>query len=133
MGKNPAQKAKTETKEKVAPKKVTAQKAPSKKKLEVSAASSESLHCAIAKCKRPYRAKSYCNVHYKKWKRGEYGLARYKTCGFTDCKKPIVVNRFGLCEDHYQSKYVKGEVAPKAAPAQKPAAAPSAEDKTSAA
>ena len=23
--------------------------------------------CKIEKCKRPYRAKGYCNVHYKKW------------------------------------------------------------------
>lgn len=32
--------------------------------------SREEKRCKIEGCKRPYRAKGYCNVHYKQWRRG---------------------------------------------------------------
>lgn len=75
--------------------------------------------CKIASCKREYRAKGYCSAHYKQWKNGAFGLARYKTCSDFECRKPMVMNRHGYCEDHYQNYYVKGMSVAKAAPAEK--------------
>ena len=59
--------------------------------------------CSIDGCKRPYRAKGYCNVHYKKWRRGEMDgvLARYRTCSEENCKKPTF--KKGMCEQHYSA------------------------------
>lgn len=56
--------------------------------------------CAVEGCKRPYRAKSYCVTHYKRWRRGELEghKARYKLCNKEACKKPS--GRHGLCEEH---------------------------------
>jgi hypothetical protein len=83
--------------------------------------------CKIKDCKRPYRAKGYCNIHYKKWRTGELGKARYKTCGNEGCRKPL--SKFGMCAEHFEawmkskkSAVVVAEVAPAA-----PAAAPAAE------
>ena len=42
--------------------------------------------CKVEGCKRTYRAKGYCNVHYKKWRRGELeAKPRYKTCCEENC------------------------------------------------
>lgn len=76
--------------------------------------------CQIQNCQGEYKAKGYCRKHYKAWRQGEYGVARYKTCGET-CRKPKALNRHGFCEEHYQNYFVKGMEAPKAAPAEKPA------------
>lgn len=88
--------------------------------------------CKIEKCKRPYRAKGYCNVHYKKWRQGEYGKARYDTCRNESCRKPE--KQSGLCEEHWNAKVAKkmtaaGAAAPapaaaSPAPAANPEAAP---------
>ncbi len=59
----------------------------------------EAKTCKIKDCKRPYRAKDYCNVHYKKWRQGEFGKIRYKTCSNESCKKPMLQK--GMCETHY--------------------------------
>lgn len=84
-------------------------------------------------CKRPYRAKGYCNVHYRKWRRGELETkSRYRLCGEENCKKPTF--KGGYCEPHYtawlaskKSEAPKPTAAP-AAPAPAPApAAPAAE------
>ena len=64
--------------------------------------------CKIEGCKRAYRAKGYCGTHYKKWRRGEYGRARYKECYEEGCRRQSVYNRQGYCEEHYQQFYVKG-------------------------
>jgi hypothetical protein len=75
--------------------------------------------CKMKGCKRSYKAKGYCKTHYRKWRHGEYGHARYKTCKDMGCMKPMAKNRHGYCEDHFQNYYVKGmEVAkvPVAAP-----------------
>lgn len=79
-------------------------------------------HCKVGSCKREYRAKGYCNVHYKKWRQGEFGMARYKVCGDMECRKPMAMNRHGYCEAHYQNVYIKGV---KAAP---PVEAPKKEE-----
>jgi len=56
--------------------------------------------CRMDGCKRPYRAKGYCNVHYRKWRRGEMeSPGRYKICGEENCKKPMF--KKGMCEAHY--------------------------------
>ena len=62
--------------------------------------------CQVKGCKRPYRAKGYCVTHFKEWRRGELGKARYRRCKKEGCNKPMV--RRGLCAEH---------VAPKAAAA----------------
>ena len=87
-------------------------------------------HCEVKSCKREYRAKGYCNAHYKKWRQGEYGHRRYTSCATSACNKAQGKNRHGYCEDHYQSYYVKGVAVAKevAAPA-----APKKEEKTAAA
>jgi len=88
--------------------------------------------CSVEGCKRPYQAKGYCNVHYRKWRRGELDKKpRYNTCGEENCKKPTF--RKGYCEQHYSawSASKKPQVAA-AAPAVSPEApkteAPKAEE-----
>ncbi len=59
--------------------------------------------CSVEGCKRPYRAKGYCNVHYGKWRRGEFGKhQRYKICSKEGCRKPMV--RWGLCQEHFEAQ-----------------------------
>ena len=92
--------------------------------------------CKVKSCKRTYRAKGYCVAHYRKWRHGAFGIARYKTCSSTDCRKPMVVNRHGFCEEHFQKFYVKGESASVATTQEKSTATPQsakAADKTAAA
>jgi hypothetical protein len=59
----------------------------------------------IVGCKRPYRAKGYCRVHYRKWRQGEFGKTRYKPCRFEGCRR----RRFqgAYCEDHFKSEVMK--------------------------
>lgn len=76
--------------------------------------------CRVEGCRRPYRAKGYCNVHYRKWRRGELDKQRYQTCNLgakkrkrgekKECLKPVY--RRGLCQEHYQAKFGKKEQAP---------------------
>lgn len=62
--------------------------------------SREERKCSIEGCKRPYRAKSYCVVHYQKWRRGELEShkGRYKICSKEGCRKPA--GRWGICDEH---------------------------------
>ncbi len=88
----------------------------------------ETKKCSIANCKRPHRAKGYCDVHFKKWRAGEVEghKSRYKTCKEEGCKKPMF--KKGICEAHYQALMASKNPAPaeaSAAPAAD-AAAPSA-------
>jgi len=57
-------------------------------------------HCSVEGCKRPYRAKGYCTVHYQEWRRGgmEGHKARYKTCTKEGCRKPRASG--SLCAEH---------------------------------
>lgn len=56
--------------------------------------------CTEKGCKRPYRAKGYCDVHFKKWRRGELeAKPRFRTCGEENCKKPAFNKN--MCEQHY--------------------------------
>lgn len=78
--------------------------------------------CIVQNCKRPYRAKGYCDLHYKKWRGGELPHSRYKTCTKEGCRKQIFKKAF--CESHYNELLgKKGEAAP-AAPVEKPQQAP---------
>jgi hypothetical protein len=74
--------------------------------------------CSVSGCKRAYRAKGYCFFHYQKWRRGELGHARYRTCNAEKCTKKQL--KAGLCQVHYNEKIGKKEAAP--APAAAPAA-----------
>jgi hypothetical protein len=62
--------------------------------------SRDEARCSVDGCKRPYRAKSYCNVHYKAWRRGtmEGHRARYKICTKEGCRKPRALG--SLCAEH---------------------------------
>lgn len=58
--------------------------------------------CKVENCKRPYRAKGYCTVHYQKWRRGEMDKKpRYKTCYEENCRAAIF--KLGYCEKHYEA------------------------------
>ena len=61
----------------------------------------ETKKCSIEKCKRPHRAKGYCDVHFKKWRAGEIAghKTRYKICKEENCKKALF--KAGMCEQHY--------------------------------
>lgn len=63
--------------------------------------------CRVDKCQRPYRAKGYCRVHYKKWRRSGLPHSRYKTCVTEGCHKKIHLKT--LCEEHYKGRYGKKE------------------------
>jgi hypothetical protein len=91
----------------------------SAKKIVWRAAKGEGKSCSVVNCKRPYRAKSYCFFHYKKWRQGELPHSRYRTCSKTDCRSKVL--KAGLCEKHFGELYKKAEGATEA-----PAAAPAA-------
>lgn len=82
--------------------------------------------CSVEGCKRPHRAKSYCNYHYKKWRHGELAHSRYKTCMQENCRKKRRLLSSSFCEEHYQAKFGKKEAAtvPVAAPTPAAEAAP---------
>ena len=61
--------------------------------------------CSVEGCKRPYRAKSYCFFHYKKWRQGELPHSRYNTCSKPECRTKVL--KAGLCEKHYNETYKK--------------------------
>jgi len=56
--------------------------------------------CSHEGCKRPYRAKGYCVVHYQAWRRGEVEghKGRYKLCSKEACRKPA--GKWGVCDEH---------------------------------
>ena len=61
-------------------------------------ASREDKKCRQEGCKRPYRAKAYCNVHYKQWRHGKFPKGRYKICTKEGCRKARA--RGSLCAEH---------------------------------
>ena len=60
--------------------------------------SREDKKCRQEGCKRPYRAKGYCNVHYKQWRHGKFAKTRYKICTKEGCRKPRA--KGSLCAEH---------------------------------
>lgn len=132
MGKKPAAKSADSAKKE---KEIKLEEKPSEKK-EIKVKRHKHLnraeqHCKVGSCKNEYRAKGYCRIHYKQWRQGKFGVARYKTCHSMDCRKAMVVNLKGLCGDHYQSQFVKGIKPTSAAPEEK-ATAPAKEEKQAA-
>ena len=65
--------------------------------------------CKVEGCKREYRAKGYCNIHYKKWRHGELPHSRYKTCNSEGCRKRVTAH--GLCGEHAKVKASAAAVA----------------------
>jgi hypothetical protein len=85
----------------------------------------EAKKCKVEGCKRPYRAKGYCVTHYKKWRRGEMGDARFRRCFAKECKEKEAAR--GLCQKHLDEKYGgKKTAVPEAVPAAPAAPAPAA-------
>lgn len=74
--------------------------------------------CQVKGCKNAYRAKGYCDEHYRLWREGAFGKSRYQICSKEGCRKPMA--KEGLCETHFAEKRGKGAEA--AAPAPAPAA-----------
>lgn len=68
--------------------------------------------CQVKGCKNPYRAKGYCDEHYKLWRAGAFGKTRNQVCSKEGCRKPMV--KEGLCETHWSEKRGKGAAAPAA-------------------
>ena len=58
----------------------------------------EAKKCRQEACKRPYRAKGYCTVHYKQWRHGKFPKGRYKICTKEGCRKPRA--KGSLCAEH---------------------------------
>lgn len=73
--------------------------------------------CQVKGCKNEYRAKGYCDRHYRLWKSGAFGDSRYRACSKENCNKPV--SKAGLCETHWTETYAKskGGEAAAAAPA----------------
>lgn len=65
--------------------------------------------CSVEGCKRPYRAKSYCFFHYKKWRQGELPHSRYNTCSKPECRAKSF--KAGLCEKHHGEAFKKADAA----------------------
>jgi hypothetical protein len=61
--------------------------------------SRENKKCSTEGCKRPYRAKGLCNVHYRLWRHGELPKSRYKICTKEGCRKPRALQG-SLCAEH---------------------------------
>ena len=89
---------KTKTKKKAELKTETVAETPAKRTRLARAESK----CTIEGCKRPYRAKGYCNVHYKKWRQGDLPKGRYKICTKEGCRKPRA--KGSLCAEHATEK-----------------------------
>lgn len=83
----------------------------------------EKLKCSVEGCKKEYRAKGYCDRHYKAWKSGELGHARYKICETPACKKKRAAQG-AMCEEHAKKAPVAEAkvVATAAAPVETPSA-----------
>jgi hypothetical protein len=56
--------------------------------------------CKVEGCKRPYRAKEYCIMHYRLWRHGELPKGRYTVCTKEGCKKPRVGPSGSFCAEH---------------------------------
>ena len=63
--------------------------------------STDEARCVMESCKRPYKAKGYCNVHYRQWRQGKLKKTRYKTCSQEECLKKVHLH--SLCEEHYKT------------------------------
>jgi hypothetical protein len=80
--------------------------------------------CKAESCEKDVRAKGYCDRHYRKWRKGEMGKPRYRSCNEKGCNKPRA--RMSLCSDHFTAKHSK-KPAEAAAPAPAAEAAPATE------
>ena len=80
--------------------------------------------CKLDSCDKDVRGKGYCERHYREWRRGKLGKARYKSCNAEGCTKPG--RRRRLCDEHYQSTY-KSASSKEAAEATPPAGSAAAE------
>jgi hypothetical protein len=108
MEKKTAAAKKTSTKKAKAPKKAKVRAAAPKKEKALKASAKALKPCKVEGCKREYRAKGYCKAHYRAWRQGKLGKPRYTRCHAYGCTLPMVMNRHGFCEKHYQDYYVKG-------------------------
>jgi hypothetical protein len=71
--------------------------------------------CQVKGCKGEYRAKGYCDTHYRMWKTGAFGKSRYEACSKEGCNKEM--SKEGLCATHFGEKRGKAAPAGAAAPA----------------
>lgn len=72
--------------------------------------------CKVQDCKRPYSAKGYCGLHYRRWlKHGDAGAVDTyrilgRTCSIEGCDRKHVAN--GLCGMHRLRYKNTGKVGP---------------------
>lgn len=78
--------------------------------------------CKFEGCDKDVRGKGYCERHYRAWRRGKLGKARYRSCNAEGCNKPSVQR--ALCEEHFRSTYggkaKEAEATPPATPSESP-------------
>ena len=73
--------------------------------------------CKVKGCKRPYRAKSYFNVHYRQWRQGKLGKSRFKPCTKEECNGRR--HQGSLCETHHNERLAsRGKAQPTAGSSQ---------------
>ena len=61
--------------------------------------------CKAEKCEKDVRAKGYCDLHYRKWRKGLLAKPRHRTCVEEGCRKARV--RQSLCLDHFSKRHSK--------------------------
>jgi hypothetical protein len=65
--------------------------------------------CKVDGCEKDVRGKGYCDRHYRAWRKGKLGKARYRSCNTGGCSRPAT--RRGLCSEHFASAYAKAKAA----------------------
>jgi hypothetical protein len=65
--------------------------------------------CKAEGCDKDVRGKGYCERHYRAWRRGKMGKARYTSCNAEGCRKPGT--RRSLCPEHFLSTFGKAKPA----------------------
>jgi hypothetical protein len=61
--------------------------------------------CKAEGCEKEVRGKGYCDVHYRRWRKGLLGKPRHRACNEKGCGKPR--SRQGLCAEHFEKKHAK--------------------------
>jgi hypothetical protein len=60
-------------------------------------------------CEKDVCGKGYCDRHYRAWRKGKLGKARYRSCNTGGCTRPAA--RRGLCNEHFTSAHAKAKAA----------------------
>ena len=61
--------------------------------------------CKAEGCEKDVKGKGYCERHYRAWRRGKMGKARYTPCRVDGCTEPAT--RRSFCPAHFESTHSK--------------------------